>query len=367
MTTKNQNNLQKLITNAKMEKITVETKNRFELFLENYVLMMAIFMAIVIMLIIYFTSKTFVVGRNISQMKLYHKFQEISSYPYAKYGQVPLVDCKISSSYNSAHSGYQMFGYLSEKTLLIKMQSGARYLEFNVFNSEFGDNAYPVVSNGYKTGEWKLTLNKTPLEDCLKVIVDNAFITKNYDEGTPNFSDPIFIGLNLNTNNNVACLNKIADLIIKYFSDRLLPSKYSFQNSDDLPKVKLSELMERVVILSSDGFQGTRLEEIVNYSWDNVNDNEYHKMQRLHIDDITVMNESEENNLVEFNKSGITIVVPNKEGDFYSNNYNPVKPFELGCQFVAMNFQKIDREMDIYITEFKDKCILLKPKLLRSL
>ena len=47
----------------------------------------------------------------------------------------------------------------SEDILLSILQSGARYIEFNVFNSKFGKDAIPMVSNGYQKGEWKLTLN----------------------------------------------------------------------------------------------------------------------------------------------------------------------------------------------------------------
>ena len=45
-------------------------------------------------------------------------------------------------------------------------------------------------------------------------------------------------------------------------------------------------------------------------------------------------------NLYKQNKSSITVVYPGN--DFFNFNYNPEKAWELGCQFVCMNFQKID-------------------------
>jgi hypothetical protein len=45
-----------------------------------------------------------------------------------------------------------MYDYTSENIVLSVLQSGARYLEFNIFNSEFGNKSYPVVSMGYKKG-----------------------------------------------------------------------------------------------------------------------------------------------------------------------------------------------------------------------
>ena len=38
------------------------------------------------------------------------------------------------------------------------------------------------------------------LESCCKVISDHAFKQKVNDLGVPNHKDPLFIGLNLNTN-----------------------------------------------------------------------------------------------------------------------------------------------------------------------
>jgi hypothetical protein len=58
------------------------------------------------------------------------------------------------------------------------------------------------------------------------------------------------------------------------------------------------------------------------------------------------------------NKTGITIVVPHVEGDYLTRNYDPAQAWDLGCQFVAMNYQEIDENMDTYITHFETKAIL---------
>jgi hypothetical protein len=66
-----------------------------------------------------------------------------------------------------------------------------------------------------------------------------------------------------------------------------------------------------------------------------------------------------------FNKTGLTMIIPHKEGDILTRNYDPLLPWSLGCQFVMMNFQKMDKSMDIYINKFKNKAFVLKPKELR--
>jgi hypothetical protein len=365
-------------TNTTVNTLINNTKNKIgdagtslkdgtnELIVGNYVIIMALLISFILFVIIYFTSKTFRVGRTISVMEIYKIFQEVQDFNYSRFGNAKLSDVKVASAYNAASNIYQILDYTSKDLVLMRMQSGARYLEFNIFNSEFGKNAEPVVSNGYKQGEWKMTLNSTHLDDILETISNNAFkLIEEGIGGVPNPHDPIFIGLNLNTNNNIYCLNKIAGYIFKHFKNRLLPNEFSFQSSDDLPSTPLNQMMEKVVIFSSDGFQGSHLEELVNYSWDNIDDNPNHKMRRYHYDELdSYMFDTKE--LTLFNKTGLTIVVPNKEGDYVSHNYNASKYFVLGCQFVTMNYQTVDSNMDSYITEFKDASIILKPKKLRE-
>jgi hypothetical protein len=331
----------------------------YEIAADNYMILLGITVAIVIIIIIYFFSQTFRVDRAINRMEIYGQYQHLSSLDYSVFGNKRIGDYYVSSAYNAAHSGYQMFDYTSEKIVLSVLQSGARYLEFNVFNNEYGSNAYPVVSMGYKSGEWKMMVNDTPLETILDTISNNAFKVFDGKEGVDNPDDPLFIGLNLNTNSNLDCLNLTAYLITKYFSDRLLPNTYGFQNSDNLADAKMSQLIGKVIIFSSDGFQGSGLEEIVNYSWDNTDNNPNHSLQRLHYSKLIAPGFNT-NDLIEFNRKGFTIIVPHQEGDILNTNFNPMKAIELGCQFIAMEFQYIDSNMDYYITKFQNKSFIMK-------
>jgi hypothetical protein len=325
----------------------------------NYLLFLAISIVIVICIVIYIFSQSFRVSRAINNMKSYQNYQRLSSLNYSKFGGLRLGDMYISSSYNSAHCGYQMYDYTSEKIVLAILQSGARYLEFNVFNSEFGENAYPVVSMGYKKGEWKMMVSDTPLESIFQIIVDNAFMLSDGVNGVSNPEDPLFLGLNLNTNSNLNCLNLISFLITKFFGNKLLPNQYSYQNSDLIADIRLSQVSGKVIIFTSDGFQGCGLEEIVNYSWDNINNNPNHSLQRIHYSTL-IAPDFDGNKLIKFNKKGLTIVVPHLEGDFLNTNYDTTIAMELGCQFIAMEFQYINYYMDSYITLFKNVSLIQK-------
>ena len=351
--TNNSTNLNTKLETAK------ESAGVYEVVSENYLLLLGITSALIIIIIIYFFSQSFRVSRTLAKMLVYQGYQQITSLNYNTIGSNRLGDFYVASAYNAAHCGYQMYDYTSEQIVLAVLQSGARYLEFNIFNSEFGDSAYPVVSMGYKKGEWKMMVNDTPLETIFQTIVNNAFTIYDGVNGVSNPDDPIFIGLNLNTNSNLSCLNLIGFLITKYFANRLLDNTYSFQNTDKIAEITASQIMGKVIFFASDGFQGSGLEEIVNYSWDNVNNSDTHNMQRLYYTDI-MADTFDSRKLKTFNKKGLTIVVPHQEGDFYNGNFDTSKAFDLGCQFIAMEFQNIDSNMDSYITRFKTNSLILK-------
>jgi hypothetical protein len=326
----------------------------YDSIVSNYMIVVAIVIIIILILLVFFLSKSYRVGRTMDTMVLYQSYQTLRSFPYSKASFVRLGDCRIAASYNSVLSGYQMYDYTSEAVLLSVLRSGARYVEFNVFNSSYRDDAYPVVNNGYKEGEWRMCINDTSLEKCFYILVQNAFEVMNKETGVPNPEDPLFIGFNLSTNYHLLCLNRIAQLILQYFPDKLLESRYSYQNSDKLMDMTLGQLSNKVVLFSSDGFQGSNLEELINYSWDSGN-----KLRRVYYGDV-LENESLDE-LREFNKSGMTIIVPHREGDIITVNYDSAPFLNAGCQFIAMNYQLIDAYMDPYITMFKNYSIMQKP------
>jgi hypothetical protein len=472
--------------------------------MDNFTVIIGVAIGFVLLLLMFFFSKTFNVGRTVERIKMFERYQKITNYQYGnkEYGNKKLREVSILSSYNSCLNNNQMLTYVSENVLKQVIKSGARFLEFNVFGDKFGTGGEPVVSNGFKRGEWKLTMNTVPFENVIAIIADNAFKVLSDDGGAPNVNDPIFISLNLSTGYNVYCLDKIADIILDYFSERLLDPKYAYQFSNELHNIKMRDLQNKVVIFASKGFEGSKLEELVNATWsdetdvtvDNPNlmttiesfaniaekitsktkkslhkdnakaraksktngttvasgnieelDNEINdKLGKMSketeieeinkllggkdksginedsndddtIENTELMEKKKEkfmsnlDNLVEVfaddanavedgetddtdnttslvgrhkpsiiritskmfnkpefngdrirahNRNGLTIVVPNTEGDFFTDNHDPTPAFALGCQFICMNFQYINEAMDTYITKFEKKGII---------
>jgi hypothetical protein len=234
---------------------------------DNYFYMISIIIVIILLASIYIFSKSFNVSRTLTKLNIYSKFLVGDNYNIEKNKDLPLHKLRFGAAYNPCHVGKQMYGYTSEIILKNILKTGARYIDLNIFASQFGSNAYPVISQGYKLGEWKMTLNKTPFEDAIKVIAENAFIQLSKDGGAPNPDDPLIIGLNLSTGHNIYCLDKICDIIVEYLSDYLLSPKYAYNFNNNIHNITMSKLTRKVVILASNGFEGSKLEELINGVW----------------------------------------------------------------------------------------------------
>ena len=66
--------------------------------------------------------------------------------------------------------------------------------------------------------------------------------------------------------------------------------------------------------------------------------------------------------LEEYNKNNITIVIPDTE--FYSKNYDYKRAQYKGCQFVAINFQNQDKQMEKYFRQFQKRSFQFKSEVL---
>ena len=117
-----------------------------------------------------------------------------------------------------------------------------------------------------KKGSWQLTLNSVPFDECCSVIANTAFKSGKVN----NYNDPFFIALNLNTNNNLNTLNEMNNSIIKHLGKSLLGIEYGY-NKIDIGNIEMFKLCggdrktPKVVILASEGFENSDLEELVNY------------------------------------------------------------------------------------------------------
>lgn len=394
--TKNTTNTKNTINNK------LNSKNNGLLQDYNYLVILLILLLFIGL--IYTNTKSYLVNKTLRTLTIIEGYQQISSFSNDE--TIKLKNMKIASSYNTIGRYRCLFDYQDPKILKKILSLGVRYIELNIFSDTFEYGSKPMVTNGIKEGQWKLMLNSVRFGECLKIIKDNAFSKKSNLGGSPNSDDPLFLGLNVHTGTNIGTLDDVAAKIIRELGQYLLPSQYSYQHDNNFHDIKIGLLKKKLVIFSSQGIEGSRLEELVNATWTDetkltqceeftnyLSNKEAFSMNDPESEPLfseDKKNESSESNLLdtlvetltnkkniiripysliikygfncnwlkEHNKNGLTIVTPNKEGDIFPMNYDPNPAFELGCQFVCMNYQYLNSNLDKYILSFRKKSII---------
>lgn len=171
-----------------------------------------------------------------------------------------LCDYYVKSSSKSFLVGFQKFGYTNLNIIKKLLYIGVRYIEINIFSKTYESKTEPIIVSGDKLGEKKASLNHVDVKEFFQLIEEMAFSEKYVN----NYKDPLFIFLNLKTE-NVNTLDKVYDIILNTINQRLLPSRYS-NVKKDIGTITLCEMMGKCVILSSDGYEDSKLKELINGS-----------------------------------------------------------------------------------------------------
>jgi hypothetical protein len=99
------------------------------------------------------------------------------------------------------------------------------------------------------------------------------------------------------------------------------------------------------------------MEELVNLSWSTSH------LRRYTYSQASQPHDADE--LINFNRNHMTMVVSDSLEDLKNNN--PQILFTYGCQLNLMNYGSIDDMMELYIGEFQENSVVLKPAALRPL
>ncbi len=345
------------------------------------------FIGILVFIGLVFVSKTFRVYTTLHRLEIY-KSNEITQrsiydiVTQADQSNKKLRDYYIASAFRPYVCFFHKYDYCSLEVFQQVLVAGPRMIELEIFNDSFSADVEPVVSSGTEDGEWKLALNSLPLVEVLKIIAATVFNQKYVKQL---YQDPFIIYLNLKVNRNLVCLEKINRYIYDILGQFLLDIKYAYNSNRDnsnFADITLFDVKSRILIYSSPGFEGSPLEEIVNYSAvsDYTLDNNPSQYRILYLKDGDVVEKEEDieayNNtthykvsnkhLRDYNKCGISIMSPepNNANGFldaiYPYNPEPTKALESGCQFIMMNYQMIDTNMSNYLYIFKDSSFVEK-------
>jgi hypothetical protein len=242
-----------------------------------------------------------------------------------------LYDYYIKTAYNACSGGSYKNDFVSIDVLKTVIKQGVRCLDFEIYSI---DNQ-PVVSTSTTDSYYvKETFNSVKFSDVMDTIANYAF-----SGGTcPNPTDPLFIHLRIKSNNQKMYTNLAK--IFKSHINLMLGMDYSFEDSGkNLGRIPLLELQNKIGLIidrSNSAFlENEDLLEFVNLTSNSIFMRAY--------DYYSIKNNADINELIEYNKTGMTIVFP----DNGSNPANPsgVDSRDSGCQMVAMRYQLNDSNL----------------------
>lgn len=121
--------------------------------------------------------------------------------------QYKLCDYYISSSYMTPCVGNQHYDYVSIDIITQVLQSGARYIQIPICESDVGPNAIPVVGTAQYGQRVVTSLNTLDVQQVFNIIRSNGFLINK-----EKINYPLVIHLILNTSNPYT-LSVLADYI----------------------------------------------------------------------------------------------------------------------------------------------------------
>jgi len=239
-----------------------------------------------------------------------------------------LYDYYIKTAYNSCSGGSYKNDFVSIDVLKAVIKQGVRCLDFEVYSI---DN-HPVVSTSTSDSYYvKETFNSVNFGNVMDTIRNYAF-----SGGTsPNPTDPLLIHLRCKSNNQ-KMYSKLAD-IFKSNTDIMLGMNYSYESEGkNLGLVPLLQLQNKVILIidrSNTAFlENEELLEFVNLTSNSIFMREF--------DFYNIKNNPDINELTEFNKRGMTIVLPDSGAS--PSNPSGITCRASGCQMIAMRYQLVD-------------------------
>ena len=260
-----------------------------------------------------------------------------------------LCDFYLAASSYSVFPGSKIYDYVSDSILPLAIKAGVRLVELDIYADV---NDKPVVGLKNQNLGTDYAYNTVDFTDCCKSIGNNAFNTLN----SPVSSDPFVLSLVFHTDKTVV-INAAAELL-KTSACRpyLLDNTFGFQRKN-LAIEPVCNLQGKLIVVSGGEIKGTLMEELTNMSWSTSH------LRRLTYTQASQPHDYEE--LINYNRNHITMVVPDIGTDLV--NTNPEILFTYGCQWIMMNYGSIDSMMELYIGQFQENSVVLKPSALRPL
>jgi len=259
-----------------------------------------------------------------------------------------LADFYLASSSYSVFPGAEVYDYVSDTILPLAIKAGVRLIELDIYSDV---NDKPVVGLKNQKLGVDYAYNTVSFEACCVSIANNAFNSIS----SPVSSDPFVLSLMFHTE-KTKTINAAAEILKTTCRGHMLDSTYSYQRKN-LAVEPVCNLQSKLIIVSGGAIKGTLMEELVNMSWSTSH------LRRMTYTQASQPHDHDE--LIDYNRNNITMVVPDIGEDLINNN--PQILFTFGCQWIMMNYGSIDSMMELYIGEFQENSVVLKPAALRPL
>jgi hypothetical protein len=256
-----------------------------------------------------------------------------------------VCDYYIASSARTVFPSGSIFDYVDPGTITKVLAAGARWIELDIFD----EGGRPVVTAANTKFGFRQTYNKVYLEDALSAIAANAWNPKS----VPNSTDPLFLSLNLLTENTTT-MNNTAAIVLQALKSYMLDATYAHQ-AINIAQEPICNLKGKVVIVSGGNIKNTDLDELVNLSWSGP------YLRRYTVTQAEETYDHQE--LTDFNRQAMTVVVPDPSSK--NDNKDATLAWNYGCQAVEMHYSKPDAAMETYIGQFQLASFVLKPLALR--
>jgi len=239
-----------------------------------------------------------------------------------------LFDYYIKTAYNACSGGSYKNDFVDICNLKAVIKQGVRCLDFELYSIEDKPVVAASTTNDYYVKE---TFNSVNFGTIMDTIQNYAFSGGS----CPNPTDPLIIHLRIKSNNKKMYSNLAT--IFKSYSSIMLGKDYSFENSGkNLGSVPLLTFKNKVILIvdriNNSFLQNEDFLEYVNLTSNSIFMRSY--------DYYNIKNNPDVQELTQYNKTGMTIVLPDKGVD--PSNPSGLLCRTYGCQMVAMRYQLVD-------------------------
>ena len=326
-------------------------------------------------LIILILAAVFIFWYRIPKVPLMDKIKESIKNEYYNHDPFGIVnvesqledhsirDFYVASSYNSCRANGSYKNMVSIYPMINALEKGARLLDFEVYSHKEKAVISASDNPSYKI---KGTYNILTLNEVFNAVNNHAF------SSVSNTGDPLFLNFRIKSSKSKVLDDLIASLPI--LGPRLLstsnPEYGGILKMGDLITQPLKTIKGKIVIIinipepAGEYCNGCRGDsgnpsygnELINFS----DKSPFQFNYRFE----SIKNKHNIDLFIDQNKKNVSIVYPNLSDSI--NNENWRIPFQYGCQFVLMNYQTRDANLNDYHKKFSTSSFMLKPEELRD-